>query len=129
KADEVVGGGDQVTDEPGALDPAVTGAAEPADGLDPAEDLLGALAGALAQRVAGPARRPPVDGAAPLARVLGDVRGRAARADGGHAVDGVVALVGAERPGSEPAVAGLVEQHGHGVALGGAGRCGHDEVD
>lgn len=52
----------------------MTGVAEPGRGLDPAEDLLDALAGPRAGgivRVAGGAR---VDGRAPVGRALGDVR-------------------------------------------------------
>src|SRR5919204_2360963 len=71
EADEVVGGRDQVADQAGALDPAVAGPAQAADGLDPAEDLLDPFPCALAERVAGPAGGPPVDGAAAFGGVLG----------------------------------------------------------
>src|SRR5918911_959578 len=90
EADEVVGGGDEVAGQAGAGDAPVAGPAEAADGLHPAEDLLDPLPDPLADGIAGVAGRAAVDGAAAVARVLGDVRGHLAAPDGGHAVPGVV---------------------------------------
>ena len=51
ESDQVVGGGDEVARETGAVQPSVAGATEATDGLDPAEDLLDSLADALADSV------------------------------------------------------------------------------
>src|SRR5262249_41232910 len=62
------------------------------DRLEPAEDLLDALAPALADGVPRMARRAPIDGAAPAACVLRDMRGDAEQSNRGDEVAGVVAL-------------------------------------
>src|SRR6266508_2794637 len=51
EADEVVGGGGQVTGHPGAVQAAVTNAPEATDRLDPPEDLLDPGPDPLAERV------------------------------------------------------------------------------
>ena len=60
-ADEVVGGDGEREHPPTSGGAAVAGLAQAADRLDPAEDLLDPLAYPLADRVAGMARRAPVD--------------------------------------------------------------------
>src|SRR5579884_851780 len=73
EADQVVGCRDQVAREAGAVQAAEARPTEAADRLHPAEDLLHALAHALAEGVAHLARGAAVDGAAAPAGVLGDV--------------------------------------------------------
>src|SRR5262249_62417728 len=71
--DEVVGCHGQNEFEPQARDAAQHRPGEPADGLTPAEWLLGSLALLLTDRVAGVARRARVNRGAAVGRVLGDV--------------------------------------------------------
>src|SRR5689334_19462956 len=129
EADQVVGGGHEVARQAGALDAPETGPSEAADGLHPAEDLLDAFPDPLADGIAGVAGGPAVDGAPPPARVLGDVRGDAARADVGDAVAGVVVLVAAERPRAEAPVPRLPQQLWGHIPLGCSARLGDLEVD
>ena len=75
-------------------EPAVARLAVVADGLEPADDLLDALADALADLVPGVARRPLVDlGPAILGVLLRDVRRNVACAKLGDEVGRVVGLV------------------------------------
>ena len=67
-----------------------------ADGLDPAEDFLDPLAPTLALTVARMPGRPPVDGAAPAAVVLGDMR---RHAQGPRPPDEVARVVAAVHAG------------------------------
>src|SRR5438445_10841191 len=67
------------------------------DRLEPAEDLLHALAPTLAHRVARMASGPAVDGTGAVGDVLRHVRGHAQQAAGGDEISRGVPLVGPER--------------------------------
>lgn len=75
----------------------VTELAEDADGLEPAEDFLDALAGSLADVVARVPGGPAVDGRRAVALSAGNVRGHLQAAQRLHEGLDVVALVGPQR--------------------------------
>lgn len=82
------------------FDAAIRGLPNPADGLAPAEVLFDSLANHLADAITGVPRRPSVDRAAALMRVVArDVRRHFARSAIPHKVAHVVTLVGTERLG------------------------------
>src|SRR5213594_4645433 len=104
--------------------------AHQADGLEPAEDLLDALAAALAHAVAGMPRGATVDRAGPIGRVLRHVRGHAQQPDRGDEIPRVIALVGPERY-ALPALSLPKQGQGRrplGVAAGRDHAAGHGEA-
>src|SRR5512132_1841498 len=101
-ADQVVGGKGEGEGHADPSEPAEFGLPQAADRLQPAKDLLDALALFLAERVAGMASGAAVDrraalGGRRLVSILCDVRGDAEFAQLHDEVVGVVALVGTER--------------------------------
>src|SRR5260221_87562 len=125
-ADEIVGGGgedEEPFDQPAA---AMTGLAQPGDGLDPAERLLDPLALDHADGIAGVARGAAVDGRAAVGIVLRDVRHAAALAAAGHEVGGVIVLVRADRAAGAGVVLDHIERR---AALGRAVGFGQPDID
>src|SRR5215207_3660881 len=125
---QVVGGRHQIARQLGPRQAAIARAAESTYGLHPAKDLLDARADALADDVSHVTRRAPIDRAAPTASVLGDVWRDLTPTEVSDESSGVVALVGAQRPWTKPALARLFDQLGHGVPLGCTRRLAHLKV-
>src|SRR6266571_1350790 len=74
QADQVVGGGDEVTRQTGPVDAPIPGAPESTDGLHPTKDLLNPLADPLAHAIAGMPGGSSINRAAPTTGVLSNVR-------------------------------------------------------
>jgi transposase len=124
QADEIVAGHGQSELETELADASQHWPAEPADGLTPSERLLDALSLLLAHRVAGMPGGASVDGGAPTAEVLGDVRRHVERTHVGDKRRRVIALIGTKGNATSPRR--MVHDHRFGrLALGGAGRLDH----
>ena len=128
QADEVAGRGREGEGHVDALAAAHADAAQHPELLAPAEALLDALADALAHRVAGMARRAPVEGGAPLGGVAGDVERDVQGSQLVHEVLGVIPLVGPERDAVRPVGSFLDHGEGRG-ALGVAVRLRDAAID
>jgi hypothetical protein len=92
QADEIVAGHGQSEFETEFSGTSQHWPGEPADGLTPSERLLDALSFLLAHRVAGMPGGASVDGGAPTAEVLGDVRRHVERTHVGDKRRRVIAL-------------------------------------
>src|SRR6266508_520084 len=128
-ADEVVGGGDQISCQPGPVQTAVARAPESTDGLHPAKDLLDPLADPLAHLIALVPGGSSVDGTSPTAGVLGYVWGDLALAHDLYAILRVVVLVPAQGLGAKPALLGALDQLRHRIPFGCTGGLRDLEID
>src|SRR6188472_4319423 len=96
-ANEIVCGRRQDEEEFDQHPPAVSGFAQTADGLHPAERLFDPLALDCADAIAGMSGRTGIDRRAAIGIVLRDMWRAAAFATAGHEVSGVIVLVAAHR--------------------------------
>src|SRR5436190_22647973 len=101
-ANEVVGGEGEGEHPVHAADPGMPRLTHQSDRLEPAEDLLHALAPLLADRVARMPSGATVDRAGAMAGVLRDMRGHSEQAHRRDEIARVIALVGSERDASAP---------------------------
>src|SRR5207249_11975567 len=102
EANEVIGSEGQGEHPVHAAGPAMPRLTHQSDRLEPAEDLLHALAPLLADRVARMPSGATVDRAGAMAGVLRDMRGHSEQAHRRDEIARVIALVGSERDASAP---------------------------
>src|SRR6185312_16136716 len=94
QSDEIVGHGSKREGPANLVSPSMSGFAQPADGLHPAEGFLDPLTCTLAHGVTRVPRCPSVDGRASARDILRDVRNDTLLAQGRNKACRVVSLVG-----------------------------------